>query len=362
MDEEIASIEKNNTWKLVDLPDGKNVIGVKWIYKTKFKEDGSIHKHKARLVAKVYSQQHGVDAWNSKIDSYFRSNGFERSQSEPSLYVKKGVQDFLIVCLYVDDLIYTGTSLAMVQEFKKAMMEEYEMTDLGLMKYFLGIQVRQSKGEIFISQEKYLEEVLKKFHMNNCKPISTPLAVNEKFQLYDGADKADSKTYRSIVGSLIYLTNTRPNIVYPVSLISRFMHEPSKLHFAVAKRILRYLRTRKFGIKYVKEKENELVGYTDSDWAGSLDDRKSTSGYVFCLGSKIISWASKKQKTISLSSAEVEYIAATDAACEAVWLRRILSDVQQSQDDPTTILCDNMSAIAMTKNPVFHARSKHIEL
>ncbi|KAG6520427.1 hypothetical protein ZIOFF_017482 [Zingiber officinale] len=148
--------------------------------------------------------------------------------------------------------------------------------------------------------------------------------------LDDGAAKVDAKIYRSLVGSLIYLTNTRPDIVYSVSLISRFMHEPSKLHYAAAKRILRYLQgTRKLGIKYVKEKENKLVGYTDSDWAGSLDDRKSTSVYIFCLGSKIISWVSKKQKTVSLSSAEAKYIAATDAACEAVWLRRILSDVEQ---------------------------------
>lgn len=441
MNEEIISIEKNKTWELIDLPKGKNVIGVKWIYKTKFKEDGSIHKHKARLVAKGYSQQPGVDftetfapvarmetirivlavaaqlelpiyqldvksaflngdlkeevyveqpagyviegkeekvyrlrkalyglkqaprAWNSKIDHYFRSQGFEQSRNEPSLYVKKGAQDFLIVCLYVDDLIYVGTNPYMVKEFKEAMMKEYEMTDLGLMKYFLGIQVRQSKGEIFMSQEKYLDEVLRNFQMSNCKSISTPLATNEKLQLDDGAAKVDAKIYRSLVGSLIYLTNTRPDIVYSVSLISRFMHEPSKLHYAAAKRILRYLQgTRKLGIKYVKEKENKLVGYTDSDWAGSLDDRKSTSGYIFCLGSKIISWVSKKQKTVSLSSAEAEYIAATDAACEAVWLRRILSDVEQKQEAPTTIFCDNNSTIAMTKNPVFHARTKHIEL
>ncbi|KAG6521833.1 hypothetical protein ZIOFF_018966 [Zingiber officinale] len=196
-------------------------------------------------------------------------------------------------------------------------------------------------------------------------PNKTPYEawLQRKPQLDDGAAKVDAKIYRSLVGSLIYLTNTRPDIVYSVSLISRFMHEPSKLHYAAAKRILRYLQgTRKLGIKYVKEKENKLVGYTDSDWAGSLDDRKSTSGYIFCLGSKIISWVSKKQKTVSLSSAEAEYIAATDAACEAVWLRRILSDVEQKQEAPITIFCDNNSTIAMTKNPVFHARTKHIEL
>ena len=302
MDDEIATIEKNNTRELVDLPKNKEVIGLKWVYKTKYKEDGSIQKHKARLVAKGYSQQPRIDfnetfapvarmetirivlalaaqmelpiyqldvksaflngelqeevyveqpegyvikgkedkvyrlhkalyglkqaprAWNSKIDSYFQKNKFQRSQNEPSLYIKKeGTKDFLIVCLYVDDLIYTSTSQSMLDEFKMAMMKEYEMTDLGLMKYFLGIQVRQSKGEIFIYQEKYLDNLLKRYQMNNCKPIATPLAANEKLQSEDGAPKVDGKMYRSLVGSLIYLTNTRPDIVYPVNLISRFM-------------------------------------------------------------------------------------------------------------------------------------------
>ncbi|KAF7144341.1 hypothetical protein RHSIM_Rhsim05G0019000 [Rhododendron simsii] len=141
------------------------------------------------------------------------------------------------------------------------------------------------------------------------------------------------------------------------------MHEPSKLHYAAAKRILHYLQgTKKFGIKYTKENDYKFIGYTDSDWAGSIDDRKSTSGYVFCLGSKIISWSSKKQRTIALSLAEEEYIAAIDATCEAVWLSRILFDMEHKEEGPTVIYCDNMSAIAMSKNPVFHGRTKHIEL
>ena len=251
----------------------------------------------------------------------------------------------------------------MVAEFKGAMMKEYEMTDLGPMKYFLGIQVRQCKGEIFISQEKYLEDLLKRFQMNDCKPVSTPMAFNKKLHSDDGAKKVDARNYRSLVGSLIYLTNTRPDIVQPVSLISRFMNEPSKIHLIATKRILHYLNgTKKLDIKCVKEKDKKLVGYTDSDWTGSIDDHKSTSGYLFCLGTKPISWSSKKQKSVALSSAEVEYIAATDAACESVWLRRILSDMQQSEEMPTIIYCDNMSAIAMTKNMVFHSRTKHIEL
>ena len=363
MDEEMTTIEKNKTWELTDLPEGKEVIGLKWVYKTKYKEDGTIQKHKARLVAKGYSQQPGVDfnetfapvarmetirtmlalaaqmetpvyqldvksaflngeleeevyveqplgyllkgkenkvfrlkkalyglkqaprAWNSKINSYFIRKGFQRSPSESSLYVKsEGMQNILIVYLYVDDLIYTGTNQQMVEEFKSAMMKEYEMTDLGLMKYFLGIQVQQSKGEIFISQEKYLEDMLKKFHMKDCKPVSTPMALNEKLHLNDGAEKADPRIFRSLVRCLIYLTNTRPDIVYTVSFISRFMHEPSKIHYTAAKRILRYLQgSRKLGVKYVKEENNKVIGYTDSDWAGSVDDRKKHFGIYFLL-------------------------------------------------------------------------------
>ena len=237
------------------------------------------------------------------------------------------------------------------------------MTDLGLMKYFLGMQVRQSPGEIFISQEKYADDILKKFNMSNCKSLSTPMAVNKKLSKYDESEKVDEKLYRSLVGSLIYLTNTRPDLVQAVSVVSRFMSEPNKTHFAVAKRILRYVKgTKCYGLLYRSEGDSKLVGYTDSDWAGCVDDRKSTTGYVFSVGTKTISCSSRKQKTVALSSAEAEYVASTSAACEAIWLKRILADMQQQVDGSTDIYCDNMSAIAMTKNPVFHSRTKHIEI
>ncbi|XP_028107684.1 uncharacterized protein LOC114306618 [Camellia sinensis] len=174
-----------------------------------------------------------------------------------------------------------GTKPSMVEEFKKTMMKEYTMTDLGLMRYFLVIQVKQSKGEIFISQGKYLKDLLKKFYMSDCKSVSTPISLNDKLQVNDGAEKVDATTYRKLVGSLNYLTNTRPYIVYSINLISRFMHEPSKLNYAAAKRILRYLQgTKNLCIRYVKENDSKLIGFSDSDWAGSLDDRKSTSGYI----------------------------------------------------------------------------------
>jgi hypothetical protein len=174
------------------------------------------------------------------------------------------------------------------------------------------------------------------------------------FSVEDGAEKVDAQSYRSLVGSLLYLTTTRPDIMHAVGLISRFMQSPSKIHFGAAKRILRYVcGTRNYGIWYTSSNNFGLVGYTDSDWAGSFDDRKSTSGYVFSLGSGAVLWCSKKQPTISLSSTEAEYIAAATTTCEAIWLKKVLLDLKQEQKYATTIYCDNLSTIAITKNQCF---------
>ncbi|KAL0442101.1 UNVERIFIED_CONTAM: Retrovirus-related Pol polyprotein from transposon TNT 1-94 [Sesamum radiatum] len=193
------------------------------------------------------------------------------------------------------------------------MMEKFEMTDLGKMRYFLGIQVKQSPRRIFLSQEKYIDDLLKKFNMSHYKPISTPMLLNEKLHVHDDGEKVDLSPYRKLIGSLLYL-NIRPDITHSVSLLSKFMNQPSKTHFAAAKRIL-------------------------SNWAGSVDDRKSTSGYIFCLGTNVISWSSRKQKFVALSSAEAEYIATTNAAYEALWLRRILKHMKFEQSGPTIIFC-----------------------
>eukprot|EP00253_Pinus_taeda_P016368 PITA_16368 len=177
----------------------------------------------------------------------------------------------------------------------------------------------------------------------------------------DSSKDFDPKLYKSIVGSLMYLTATRPDIMHVVSLISRFMERPKETHWQAAKKILRYVNgTKGFGILYSSSESFMLKGYTDSDWAGSVDDRKSTS-YVFHMGSGAISWASKKQPVVALSTAEEEYVAATAAACQAVWLRRVLRDLCHEQENGTTIYCDNNSAIALSKNSVFHKRTKHID-
>ncbi|KAL0386084.1 UNVERIFIED_CONTAM: hypothetical protein Sradi_3002700 [Sesamum radiatum] len=242
--------------------------------------------------------------------------GFRRSLSEPTLYVKRQGNDTLIVSLYVDDLIYTGNNEKMIHDFKEDMMKTFEMSDLGLMHFFLGIEINQEKEGNFYMSKKYTETLLKKFKMKSCKTVTTPLVTGEKYK-----KKMDQKVDGSST---------------EVSLEACY----SNCHKT------RYYVCHKSVIKIHAESEPR---YTDSDWAGSADDMKSTSGYTFSLGSGIFSWASKKQATVAQFSAEAEYIAAAATSNQAIWLRRILEDMGEKQEEPTTIYCDNKSAIAITK-------------
>jgi len=199
------------------------------------------------------------------------------------------------------------------------MVSEFEMTGLGLMSYFLGLEVVQHDAGIFVCQEKYVNDLLVKFNMSNCNAVKIPMNTNQKFSLEDGEERVDAGTYRSLIGSLLYLAHSRPDISYATSILSRFMQNPSKTHFGAARRILRYLKgTSSYGIFYAKIDNFNLMGYSDSDWAGSIDDRRSTTGYIFSLGSGAISWSSKKQQTTALSSSEAEYMALTAAACQGI--------------------------------------------
>ena len=201
----------------------------------------------------------------------------------------------LIVCLYVDDLIYTGSNTDLFESFKKSMMAEFEMSDLGMMHYFLGIEVLQSSVGILISQKKYVGEILDKFQMKDCNPVNTPSEFGLKLNKDDGGKKVNSTLYKQIVGSLMYLIATRPDIMHSVSVISRYMECPTEIHLLATKRILRYLQgTKEFGLFFKKGEKPDLFGFTDSDYAGDSDDQKNTSRYVFLLRTGAISWSSKK--------------------------------------------------------------------
>ena len=271
--------------------------------------------------------------------------------------------DVLIVSLYVDDLLLTRNNARLVEDFKQEMMKGFEMTDLGLMTFFLGMEIKQAEHEVFICQKKYAKEILKKFKLEECKATSTPMNQKEKLCKEDGADKVDEGYFRSLIGWLMYLTATRSDILNAVSILSRFMHCASELHLRAAKRVIRYIKgTSDYGVKFTRSKEFKLVGFFDSDWGGSIDDIRSTSGYCFTFGSNIFSWSSKKQETVAQSTAEEEFVVPTAAVNQALWLRKILMDLNLEQKESTEIFVDNQAAIAISHNPVFHGKTKHFNI
>ncbi|KAM1072945.1 hypothetical protein ACFX2B_017883 [Malus domestica] len=287
-------------------------------------------EHKVYKLRKaLYGLKQAPRAWYSRIEAYFLKEWFVKCPHEHTLFIKVGDGgNILVVCLYVDDLIYTGNDESMFSKFKQSMMNEFEMTDLGKMRYFLGIEVLQKPDGIFICQKKYAQEVLERFNMGNCNPVHNPIVPGTKLTKDLTGERVDNTYYKQIVGSLMYLAATRPDTMFVVSLISRFMEGPTEMHLAAAKRVLRYVKgTIGLGVLYRKGEHAELRGYTDSDYAGDLDDRKSTSGYLFMLGSGVVCWSSKKQPVVTLSTTETEFIATASSACQATWLRRIMKDL-----------------------------------
>jgi hypothetical protein len=206
-------------------------------------------------------------------------------------------------------------------------------------------------------------KILKRLDVPECKPMNTPMEAKLKLLVDTSSDLIDATLYRKIIGSLMYLTNTRPDICFAVNTLSQFLVEPRHVHLVAAKHVMRYLKgTIDYGLSYDGDHDFTLSGYIDADWVGSVSDRKSTSGCCFSLGSAMISWQSRKQSSISLSTTEAEYIAACSVSCEAMWLRKLLTGLFDLEMEATTILCDSQSCIKMTENLVFHDRLKHIEI
>ena len=269
----------------------------------------------------------------------------------------------LIVGVYVDDLIITGECIQDIDKFKSQMKKLFSMSDLGLLSYYLGIEVCQNSQRITLNQSAYARKVLDKCGMKDCNPSQIPMEPRLKLSKESTSPPVDTTLYRSIVGSLRYLLHTRPDLAFSVGMVSRYMEKPTTEHMAAVKHILLYVKgTLNLGCVYEKKEGIlELIGYSDSDLAGDTDDRKSTSSLIFFLGSNPISWCSQKQKVVALSSCEAEYIAACAAACQGVWLGRLLADLLKTEVKKVVLKIDNQSAIALSKNSVHHERSKHID-
>ena len=242
------------------------------------------------------------------------------------------------------------------------MAKEFEMSMIGELTFFLGFQIKQLKEGTFIHQEKYTKDILKKFKMDDCKPIKTPMPTNGHLDLDEGGKSVDQTLYRSMIGSLLYLTASRPDIMFSVCMCARFQANPKESHISAVKRILRYLKhTPSIGLWYPKGASFTLLGYSDSDFAGCRVDRKSTSGGCHLLGRSLVSWSSKKQNSVALSTAEAEYIAAGACCAQILYMKQSLLDYGVVLDR-IPLLCDNESAVKIANNPVQHSRTKHIDI
>ena len=290
--------------------------------------------------------------------------GFSKCSYEHTLFIKhEAAGKCLIVSLYIDDLIYTGNDMELCEKFKKAMKSEFDMSDLGKMKYFLGVEIQQTSEGIHVTQMKYAGEILERFGMTHCNSVQNPIVPGTKLTRDEGEANEDATWFKQLIGSLMYLSVTRPDIVFVVCRLSRFMNEPKSSHVAAAKRVLRYVKgTASLGLFYKRGAENNLKAYTDSDYAGDVEDRRSTSGYVFFIGDGAVAWSSKKQPIVTLSTTEAEYVAAAACACHCIWMKKVLISLGSSSCECIKILCDNSSTIKLSRNPVLHGRTKHIDV
>jgi hypothetical protein len=323
-------------------------------------EDGLVCK----LQRSLYGLKQSARSWNQRINTVLLELGFQRCNGDNCMYTHGyGTDSWIMIALYVDDLIIAARSERHLTKIKRQLEDNFEMQDLGELKYCLGLEITRGKDTMHISQHRYIATILEKHQMADSKPVLTPQDPKHAPQpKEDDNDHVDSTEYRSIVGGLIYAaTGTRPDIANAVGNISKYMEKPQKAHWDAAKRILRYLNgTRNFGLLYTKG-NNELVGYSDSNYAGDQETRKSTTGYVFQMGNNTITWNSKRQQTVALSTCEAEYMALNHTVCEGIWIRKLLKELGIVQPI-TTIYEDNQGCIALAKNPVQHHRTKHIDV
>ena len=319
-----------------------------------------------RLIKTIYGLKQAPRAWYGKINEFFSEHGFYRSEEDHSLFVHENRR--LIILLYVDDLILAASTQQAINWGKNELKKAFEMTELGELKTFIGLEVQRNRNlrTLKISQKSYIDRILTDHGMENCATVATPIEPGtrlEKSTEEYTANSADVQQYQSAVGSLMYaMLGSRPDIAYAVGTVSKFCNKPNNEHWTAVKRILRYLAgTRDLGILYGSSRSCQ--GFCDADW-GSSEDRRSTSGYVYILNGGAISWASRKQSVVALSSTEAEYMALTQAVKEVLWLRSLLTEIGALAHtaEISNVYCDNQGAITLARNPGFHARSKHIDI
>ncbi|GJS82351.1 putative ribonuclease H-like domain-containing protein [Tanacetum coccineum] len=387
-------------WRLVDLPKGKHAIGTKWVYKNKKDEKGIVVRNKARLVIQGYTQEEGIDYdevfapiarieairlffayasfmgfiwYQMDVKSAFlydtieeevyvcQPPGFKDPQFPDKVY-KKDKGGILLVEVYVDDIIFGSTRKSLCTEFEQMMHKRFQMSSMGELTFFLGLQVMQRDDGIFISQDKYVADILKKFDFVIMKTASTPIKTHKELLKDKEAEDMDVHFYRSMIGSLMYLTASRPNIMFVVCACVRFQVTPKVSHLHAVKGIFRYLKGQsKLGLWYPRDSPLDLEAFSDSDYVGASLDRKSTIGGCQFLSKMLISWECKKQTIVANSTTKAKYVAAANYCGQVLWIQNLMLEYGFNFMN-TKIYIDNESTICIVKNPVFHSKTKHIKI
>ncbi|XP_040942307.1 uncharacterized mitochondrial protein AtMg00810-like [Gossypium hirsutum] len=318
-----------------------------------------------KLHKSIYGLKQASRQWFSKLTKALISLGYIQSTTDHSMFTKKHSEDFTVLLIYVDDIILTGTSSPEIMKVKQFLDTTFRIKDLGDLKYFLVLEVARTSQGIHISQQKYALKILQESGFIECKPAKTPMATKSVYKLTstDGELLSDITSYRQLVGKLLYLTSTRPDLTFAVQQLSQFMDKPTTNHLQAAHRVLRYLKgCPSTGLFYPASSSFELKAFSDSNWAGCPETRRSITGYCIFFGEALISWRAKKQPTVSRSSSEAEYRALASTICEVQWLHYLLCDLHVPISHATPVFYDNKSTIQIASNPTFHECTKHIEI
>ncbi|CAM8890455.1 unnamed protein product [Rhodiola kirilowii] len=316
-----------------------------------------------KLQRSIYGLKQASRQWFLRFSDSLIQFGFIQSIEDYSLFTLKRTGEFIIILVYIDDVVVTGTCSMIIQEIKAFIHEKFRIKYLGNVKYFLGIEVAISKDGIFINQRKYALDILEDHNYTDSKPVKTPLETKHGLSISTASALSDPTIYRKLVGKLIYLTVTRPNLAFDVHTLSQFMANPTEDHLRAAHRLLRYIKSAPAHVIFFSASSNlSLQGLCDADWASCPLTRRSVIGYCMLLGSSILSWKTRKQAVVSRSSTESEYRSTAAVCSEIAWLIRLLADMNVPITDLVPLYCDNQSAIHLARNPVFHERTKHVEI
>lgn len=319
------------------------------------------------FVCKLLKSRHGLKQaprqWFSKLSSILLQMHYTQSQTDHSLFVKNEADSITLILVYVNDILICGSSNLEIQNIKLMLSAKFHMKDLGSVNYFLGLEISRSPAECFVSQKKYTMDLLKEHGLSDANPLKVPMDTHLKLTPTKGTILPNPHIYQRLIGKIIYLTVTRPDIAFPVHVLSRYMHQPTTVHLQTAKRVLRYLVANPGqGILLASSSAATLQAYSDSDWANCPVTRRSTSGFCILLGQSPISWKAKKQGVVARSTAEAEYRAMALTVCDVSWLHVLLKDMGIQNLPPTVLHCDNLAALSIAANPVLHERTKHVEV